>query len=247
MVTKSNPSRWFWALTGANLLICLLLIVFIFLVLTALAHFAAGVAEWPGAVLLGIGLVLSTITGIITRTVPRSSRHSMRYSLNGVALAVYLIVIVGLGTLFLRSTRRLFLLPAGFHGELYVVHGSTKRGAKGIPGFWRLTYQVPPNGVVITDDPMPAGSSMDMYKYVYPDGHQQSLKDAGPGTLPDTPENRLNDKEVVTYNSTFSPSSDVSRCEIEEVSIGTRAFLLGPHPYVTHATDPFNNPHLCRK
>jgi hypothetical protein len=222
---------WFWAITIANAAACALLIALIYLILSVLAAFAAGVEEWPFFVLFGLfaaGIALSVISWPLTRAAPTRSKRWIGYGVNGSALSIYLLFFVGIAIIWLQTTRRLFLVPAGFQGDLYVVHDSNPT-RKQPNGFGRTTYLFPKDGVLETPDPAPTAFS-DEYRYVYPDGHSLKLNDAGPGTLQDTPENRTSTTEVVTYFGRSLQPNGPSDCYVEEISIGTRAFLLSKRP-----------------
>jgi len=228
MSPQASRTRWFWIITAGNVIVCALLVVFIYAVMAALAAFAAGVTETPGFVLLGIGLILTAVSWPITRGAPSKRKRWLGYALNGSALAVYTLVLATVATLWLHTTRRRFLVPAGFQGELILVH-TPNRGELGRKGLLRTTYRFPGSGILITQDPPPAGLFSDRYEYIYPDGHLQKLGDAGPGTLHDTPENRANKTDVVTYFPRGDSPKSPTDCSIEEISVGTRAFLLGRH------------------
>jgi hypothetical protein len=159
------------------------------------------------------------------RSAPSKRNRWLGYALNGNALAVYTLVLATVATIWLFTTRRRFLIPAGFQGELILVH-TPNRGERGRKGLLRTTYRFPISGILFTQDPPPAGLFSDRYEYIYPDGHRQKLGDASPGTLQDNQGSPANKTEVVTYfrrgDSTKSPTD----CAIEEISVGTRAFLL---------------------
>jgi hypothetical protein len=220
-----SGSRWFWVITAANVAVCALLIVFIGAILSVLAAFAAGVTEWPVAALLVAGVVLSAVSWPLTKRVPSRRKRWFGRALNGSACAVYVLVLVTVAGMLLHATRRRFLVPAGFQGELVLVH-APNHGEKGRKGLLRTTYEFPSSGILITPDPAPTGLFSDQYEYIYPNGRLQRLGDAGPGTLQDTPENRANTHEVVTYFGRSS-SGGAHNCSTEEISIGTRALLLG--------------------
>jgi hypothetical protein len=224
MSNETSGIRWFWMVTAANVLVCVLLIVVVYAILTVLAAFAAGVTEWPAEVLLVVGLVLSLISWSLARRLASKRKRWIGYAVNGSALAVYLLLVVAVTGIWFHATRRRFLIPACFQGELILIH-APNHGEKGRKGLLRTTYQFPVNGVLVTSDPAPNFFS-DQYNYIYPDGHLQKLHDAGPGTLPDTTENRANTTEVITYFGRSSPTEGSSHCSTEEISIGTRAFLL---------------------
>jgi hypothetical protein len=237
MAAEQVRNRWFWAITAANVVVCLLLIVFIYFILIALAAFAAGVTTWPLFVLFAMGSVLTAISLLLARSVPTKRKRRLGYVVNGGPLLIYCAVLVIGASIWLHTTRRLFLVPAGFQGNLYVVH-ALDHGQRVRKNYHRTTYLFSNDGVLETKDPAPTAFS-DEYAYVYPDGHLQKLGDAGPGTLPDTPENRANTTEVVTYFGRSLTPSGPNDCAMEEISIGTRSFLLsrrfeGPTPDKTH-------------
>lgn len=224
-MSHSTPRvRWFWTITLANVLVCALLVAVVYAILTVLAAFAAGVTTWPAGVLLSVGLVLSFLSWPVVRRVASKRKRWFGYIVNGSAFAAYVLLIVGVASLWLHATRRRFLIPAGFQGELILIH-APNHGEKGRKGLLRTTYQFPSTGVLITSDPAP-GFFSDQYEYIFPDGHRMKLHDAGPGTLPDTSQNRANTTEVVTYLGRSSPADGSNHCDIEEITIGTRAFLL---------------------
>jgi hypothetical protein len=227
---RYNNGR-FWTITVANGIVCTLLIALLYAIVSVLGAFAAGIESWPFFVLAGlvaIGVVFSVVSLPLTRAAPQRLNRWLGYGVNGGALLVYLTLVVGVAVLWLQTTRRVFMVPAGFQGELYVVHDSRPR-QKERYNFRHRTYLFPNDGVLETPDPAPTAFS-DEYRYLYPDGHTQKLKDAGPGTLQDTPENRSNASEVVTYFGRSSPPIGPNDCWVEEISIGTRAFLLTTRP-----------------
>jgi hypothetical protein len=159
------------------------------------------------------------------RSAPSKRKRWWACALNGSAFTVYTLVLATVVTIWLYTTRRRFLIPAGFQGELILVH-TPNRGERGRKGLLRTTYRFPVSGILITQDPLPAGLFSDRYEYIYPDGHLKKLGDAGPGALQDKPGNPANKTEVLTYfprgDSLKSPN-----CAFEEISVGTRAALLG--------------------
>lgn len=236
-------NKWFWTITVANATTCVLLIALLYALLSVLAV-AAGVKSWPFFVLAGLlalGVVLSVFAYRIARMAPGRLNRWIGYCVNGGALLVYVTLCVGVAWVVSHTARRLFLVPAGFQGELYVVHDSAARQSN---PFWRTTYAFPSDGVLVTPRQMPSSFS-DEYRYVYPDGHMLDVKDAGPGTLQDTPENRSNTTEVVTYFGRTSQLNGPNGCDVEEISIGTRAFLLAKHPIAQPPT--VTHPDICRQ
>ena len=241
-MTPARPSnKWFWIITAANVTVCVLLLLFIYAVLRVLGAFAAGVEMWPLYMLFGVGILLTAASWPLTRSVSAKRTRQFGCALKAGPVLVYSTVLFVSASIWLNTTKSLFLVPAGFQGDLYIVH--TDHNRKQSKRYLRTTYRFSNDGVLATPDPEPTLFS-DKYAYVYPDGHLQWLHDAGPGTLPDTAENRANTTEVVTYFPRTSTPIGPNACSMEEISIGTRAFLLSrrderPTPDKAH-------PGICR-
>ena len=237
---ETSDIRWLRMVTGANVLVCTLLVVVVYAILRVLAAFAAGVTERPAGVLLVVGVVLSFSSWPLSRRLASKRKRWIGYTVNGGTLAVYMLLAVAVTSIWFHATRRCFLVPAGFQGELLLVH-APNHGEKGRRGLFRTTYQFSGSGVLVTSDPAPSLFS-DQYNYIYPDGHLQKLGDAGPGTLPDTQENRRNKTDVVTYFPRGDSPKNPTDCYVEEISIGTRAFLLRRHD---SPLAPVTRPAVC--
>lgn len=212
-----------WILTVLNVIICVLLLLSIYALLVALGGFAAGVNETPTIVLFFVGVVISAASFFLIRRLSSSKARRTAYLLNTGPALVYGVLLFAAAKLWFSVTRRLFLVPAGFQGQLYVVHAAN--GAPRPRPYLRKTYLFATDGTLYTSEP-PPGLFDDEYSYIYPDGHSEAIRDAGPGTLPDTPENRANQHEVLTYMPTTSSSGAPGDCVDEEIMIGTPAFLL---------------------
>ncbi len=238
MASHQYRTKWFWAIVLANGAVCVLLLALLYGILSALSRFAAGIESWALAAsggLLALGVALSIVSPPIAKVAPKRLNRYLGYGVNGGALVIYLVLLAGVAFVWVQTSRRLFLVPAGFQGDLYLVHDSNAMQRNPL---WRTTYSFPSDGVLETPRQNPQMFS-DKYEYIHSDGHTQELKDAGPGTLQDTPENRSNTSEVVTYFGRTAQPNGPNDCYVEEISIGTRAFLLARHhtgapPNVTH-------------
>lgn len=231
-----------WWLTGANLCVVALFVLYIFAVISALAAFAAGVEAWPAYVLLpiGISITILAMSSVLTQSARKLSRASL--AINGVISVFYIVLFLGFGLMRLRSTRRLFLVPAQYRGNLYLVH-SPRVNVEQRWHWKRKVYTFSSTGLLQTDDPEPTFFS-DEYELVFPDGHRVSVPDAGPGTLPNTPENLANDVDVVAYFPRTTSGSGLLQCVADEISIGTRTFLLSLKREPPMPALP--NPDICR-
>ncbi|MGD0567569.1 MAG: hypothetical protein ABSA78_04115 [Candidatus Sulfotelmatobacter sp.] len=117
-------ARWLWIVTLANIAAATLLILVIRAMMFALAAFSPYVPGWPLFVLLPLGLALSTVGLRFSVTVASSIARRIGYVANGCALAVNLVVIIGVAAIFLRSTEEQVILPGGYRGDVYIIRGA---------------------------------------------------------------------------------------------------------------------------
>lgn len=218
----------FWLLTTFNLLVAAGQLYLLYAIISALAAFAAGIVGWVWYVLAGLfllGIVLTIFLLFIGRRVRSTKCRRIGYVLNAAPALMYLLFLAGILMLTIKTTRRRFILSGHYQGNVYVLH-ATHAGNPGMKGFWRTTYHVPADGVLVTSDPTVPDLSSDEYDYLEANGHLSRLKDFDPGTMPDTPENRANDKDYGVYFPRSFGTGDGCILGGEEVYVGTSAYLL---------------------
>lgn len=222
--------RWtaprFWTVTVTNGIVLFGLLPFaIFGMLFAMAAMAPEIESWPiltvtcvGAILTGFGLYFTKET----RT--RSQRWS-GYIIHSGSLAVYILLTLIWVSSWERATRRMFLLPAGFIGDVYILHIPSEQ--KVAAGHWRTNYLVPPDGILVTGDPMPQ-SMNDEYAYQLPGGRTARITDLELSTIPDTPANRRDREHPIVFFPRTGSTTLRSGCTVqfEQVYVGTKADLL---------------------
>jgi hypothetical protein len=231
---------WFSVVSVANLVVSAFMLLLVYALLL-LAGIADGIRAWPYYAILASGFVLSILTWILGQQLPSKTRR-FGLILNGSVSLICLAVIAAGVSWWLHGTRRLFRVPAGFQGDLYLVHDPW-HGAPVSKRFGRTIYTFPSDGVLVVSDHAPS-VSRDEYEYFYPNGNSSMIHDTGPGTLLDTPENRQNTREVITYFRRTLSYGGMEECPVEEITIGTRAFILArkvesPFPLGAH-------PGLCK-
>jgi hypothetical protein len=241
---------FFWTLFGIDVVLTALLLLIIFAILSALGAFAAGIVEWPVFTCLFL-ILCAAISGlVVSRKYPTAGVRRAGFTVHGLALGACLLVVFCIGWMWFHAVRRRFLLPSGFEGEVYLLHVRSG-AAPGQKTWWRTTYHVPADGLAATIDPAPSPgqSYIDEYDYVQPDGHLLELQDVGPGTLPDTPENRNDHSRVYTYFPRYGGDGDTNKCLMgyDEISIGTKAYLLSPHRSTDLESYFAKHPELCAK
>jgi hypothetical protein len=240
----------FWTLLTVDVVLTALLFLVIFAILSALGAFAAGIEVWPLFTCLGLIVCTACAGLIVSRKYPASGLRRVGFAVHGAAFCLCLMVVLSIGWMWFHAVRRRFLLPAGFQGDVYLLH-VRHGGAPGEKTWWRTTYNVPIDGIVATTDPplAPGQSFMDEYDYVEPSGHLQELQDVGPGTLPDTPENRNDRSRAYTYFPRSGGEGIMDKCYMgdDEISIGTKAFLLSSRRQTDIDAYFVQHPELCAK
>jgi len=219
--------RRLWIVTVASVTATTLLVLFIYAILMALGAFAAYVTTWPLLVLLPVSLTLS-ITGLwIARKAPSGKARWICFVLNGCALTIPTSVTLYIGTLFLGATREKYIIPVGYKGDIYVIHG--------IPGgkplekmFWGVTYRIPSDGVLLTQAPTVHNFTRTKYYYELGDGTLRRIEYEWYSTVGDTPGNRANNRDIGMYFPRSGSINDPSGCQFEydEIYVGTMADIL---------------------
>jgi hypothetical protein len=240
---------WFWVLLIAQLLLIAVLLLIVYAIVIALAAMAAGIIAWPLFVAFGLILVVACAGFAVTRKNPSRGLRRFGFATHGTATGLCLVLIAIIGWSWFHALRRRFLVPDGFQGDLYVLHSGN--GTPPEKSWWRTTYRVPGNGILVTTDPPLAGgqSFSDEYDYVEPGGRLRELPDVGPGTLQDTAENRSDRSRVYTYFPRSGSGGTVGGCSYEddEITVGTKAFILSSR----HQTDIdaylAQHPEVCGK
>jgi len=223
-----------WLLVTANVIVALLVILFLFAILSALAAFAAYVTTWPLFALLGCGVLLSLLTiGAMKRVEERRAR-TVGNLLNGSALALYTSLIVAIGWMFFSATTERFILPEGYQGEVYVVHG-VPGGVSEERSFYRTrTYRISNDGVLLIQVPLDTGRTRSEYYYQSKDGRLTKIRNAWFSTIESTPENLANHKDVGMYFPRTASGGDHSGCNgpSDLFEIGTPSYLLSKHTQI---------------
>jgi hypothetical protein len=220
-------SKWLWAVTVANITVAALLLLIISSIMLALAVLAPEISGWPLYVLSPIGLALS-IAGLRFRkgVVSRASRRTASV-LNGCALALDLLIIAGLATMFFGSTKERFLVPDGYKGDIFVVYsaqdGDVLNKSRG-----EVTYRIPADGILRIREPMPIGSTRTEYYYLRQDSSLERIRNFWPTTIHPTPENLANDKDIGVYFPRTGSTTDFAGCSVQyqQFYVGTKAHLL---------------------
>jgi len=222
--------RWsaprFWILTVANGLVLFgLLPLTIFGMMLAMAAMAPEIEAWPILTIACVGAALTSLGIYFTKGAQTLPQRWSGYVVHGGSIAIYILLTVIWVSSWARTTRRMFVLPVGFKGDLYVLHNLS--GQKSTTGHWRTTYLVPPDGILVTGDPMPQ-SMNDEYAYQLPDDRTTRITDLELTTIPDNPANRQDREHPIVFFPRTGSTTVRSGCTVqfEQVYVGTKADLL---------------------
>src|SRR5580692_2177537 len=243
MVCQRN--KLLWILTLINAVTAAFVVIAIWATLS-LIGIAAEVSGWPLFISLPLGAVLSLAAVLVARKVDSRRLRSLGLVINGSTLAFHSIVLGGMAILFIRIPRERFLIPEGYMGDIYVIHGVAE-GEPEVRTSREVTYRIPRDGILLTQAPMNRGFTRSLYYYERGDGALGRVWNEWNSTIQRTPENIGNNRDVgIFFPRTGSGWYGSKRCSIEydEFSIGTTAYLLSQHAE-TDLT-PYLKEHLVR-
>ena len=244
-----TQSKRLWCVTVANIVVAGLSLAFVYLTMLALAVLAPQISTWPLSILLFLGIALS-ITGLkfAKAVVSRASRRAASF-INGCALAFNLLLILGIATIFFRSTKERFLIPNGYKGDIYVLY-STRDGESLSKTRREVTYRIRQDGILLTRDPIPRGSTRTEYYYERTDGSLERIRNFWPTTVHPTPENLANDKDVGVFfprNGEFTDYSTKCSVQFDQFYVGTKAHLLSKYKEIDLGRYVRDHPGSCVK
>jgi hypothetical protein len=221
-----TAAKKFWIVTVANLVLAGLLALVLYAMMLALAVIAPEISSWPLFVVVLAGLVLSVVALKFTRRVASRGWRISGYVLHSGILAINAAICLGVAALYFGSTTEKFLIPEGYKGDVYVIYNASD-GAHEQRTRRQVTYVIPSDGVLRTRGPMIRNFTKSKYFYQRPDGTLEEIRNFWPVTIPETPENLSNDKDIgVFFPRTGTETSDDCAIEYDQFYVGTKAFLL---------------------
>ena len=110
--------------------------------------------------------------------------------------------------------RTVHLIPAGYVGEVYILHNI----ADGVPVKREgstFVYEIPADGVLRSQSPVGNGYLFrDSYFFVNSRGERTPVPDVEYSTIPDTPENRADNTLVIYYPRTGTFHDNEKNCAV---------------------------------
>ncbi|HEX8814115.1 MAG TPA: hypothetical protein VF753_01315 [Terriglobales bacterium] len=222
-----TAAKKFWIATVANVLAAGLLGLVLYAMMLALAVIAPEISSWPLFTVVLTGLVLSIVALRFTRPLASRGWRISGYLLHGGILTINAAILLGSATLYVGSTAEKFLIPEGYKGDVYVIYNASD----GVPEKrtrWQVTYAIPADGVLRTRGSMIRNFTKPEYFYQRPDGTLEKIRNFWPVTIPETPENLANDKDVGVFFPRTGAGNYSDNCAIayDQFYVGTKAFLL---------------------
>jgi uncharacterized protein DUF6843 len=243
-----TPSSKLWLATLANVTAAALLLVSIYAILGALAAFASAVSSWPIPVFLGSGLVASVVALRLRKNATSAAQRAAALTLNLSALGFDLLVVVGLALMVVTTTKKRFLIPDGYKGDVVILH--SVRDAEPLNKNWRgITYRIPTDGFLRTSDPVMKGLTTETYYYERKDGSLQRIPTFQSGAIHQAPENPANDHNVQVLHRGSGSFTDFTGCsvELEEFFVGTEAYLMSGYRQADLSRYLHDHPGTCLK
>lgn len=240
-------AKWLWIVTLANVAVASFLVLVVYAMMLALAALSPYVSGWPLVALLPIGLGLSVVGLKLSVRVVSSVTRRIVYLVNGCALAVNVAVIAGIAALLVGSTQERVIIPDGYQGDVYVIHGA----ADGQPSKtrWGVTYRIPPDGILRTREPLLSSLTRKKYYYERQDGSLERIRNSWPTTIHRTPGNLANDKDIGVFfprTGTFTDSAGC-RVQFDLFYVGTTSHLLSKYPRNDIGRYVHDHPAVCSK
>ena len=223
-------SKWLWPLTIASAVVSSFLILVLYGMMLALAVIAPEISGWPLFILLPISLALSVMGLRSAKTAGSRVLRSVASIVNSCALALDSLIILSLAGMFLSSTNEAFLIPYGYKGDIYILYG-TRDGENLNKTRWRVTFRIPSDGILRTQEPEIPRWTRTKYYYEKYDGSVEQIRNFWPTTIPRSAENLTNDKDVGVFfprTGKFTTSNGCS-VQFEQFYVGTKAYLLSEY------------------
>lgn len=228
----SARNKWLWTVSIVNLALAGLAVLVVLGMLAGIAVIAPYIYTWPLVVVLTLGVAFSVIGILVAKKI--ESRVPRRFGLlvNGSTLVLHSVFavafIASVTFLLVKSRRERFLIPSGYMGDVFVIYdvgdGEPLTQSRG-----DTTYRIPPGGILRIQGPMFRGPTRTTYYYEHGDGTVEKIANLWLSTIPRTPENLADEKDVgVYFPRTGAVQRSPTTCSVnfEEFYVGTKAHLL---------------------
>jgi hypothetical protein len=214
-------------ITLANVAVAILVILVLYGTTLALAVIAPEISTWQLLTLLAIGVPMSVIGLRLTTNLGSHNWRRRGLIINGSAIALYAAIVIGIGALLIGTTKRHFIIPEGYKGDVYIVYSAVD-GKPATTHEADITFRIPTDGVLYTAAPTIGGWTRDEYYYERGDGTQRRIGNLWNTTVQRTPENMTNDKDIGIFFPRSGTIADSTGCAVkyEEFYVGTKAYLL---------------------
>lgn len=151
---------------------------------------------------------------------------SSAYWLRGHPLCVGTVLFCTVMACGMLSAPEEHLIPAGYQGDIFIV-SEIPDGAPPQRHDGAIVFEIPPTGILVTQDTPSQDWHKSKYFYVDALGNRQRLRELG-SSLEDTPANRSDHEPFVWFRRSVKTSGAEFPCpvEFERYYVGTRAHLF---------------------
>src|SRR5437773_6013676 len=102
---------WLRIITFANVVVAALVILVLYGTMLALSVLAPEISSWQLLTLLAIGVPISVVGLRLTTNLDSRRWRWLGLTVNGAAIALYAVIIIGIGVLLISTTNRRFIVP----------------------------------------------------------------------------------------------------------------------------------------
>jgi len=193
----------------------------------ALSVLAPEISTWQLLALLALGVPMSVVGLRLATKVGSHGWRRCGLIINGSAIVLYAAILIGIGFLLIGTTRRRFIIPEGYKGDVYIVYSDVDHKPETTRKVG-VTFRIPGDGILYVTVPMVDGWTKDEYYCERGDGTQQRIANLWNTTVQRTPENLANDKDIGIFFPRSGTIADSTGCraKYEAFYVGTKAYLL---------------------
>ena len=197
-----------------------------------LGLFASPATMVPFVLIPSVVLALSIGGLIVTGRQVRPFAKWIGYPLHamGFCLSISLLGYLGLLSAGIGSGEETYLIPDGYQGVVYVIYPATYAGSPRVSPK-KAEYVIPPDGVFLSRSSAVKdwnGWTKTRYYYVSRNGQRTEITELWDSTIPETPENLSNTRDVGVFFPRTGFIGDSKGCQIRfaQFYVGTKAKLL---------------------
>jgi hypothetical protein len=230
-----------WVLLALELAV----LVVLFGMLT-LAGISAGFVWWPMPATLAIGIVFAIGCVYLARKKKAVERYTL-WTLAIVPVAYFLFFIAKDSWQMQHALKETWVIPATYHGPIYVIRGVSK-GVVATQPDGDLLFVLGDDGIAFVKEPHDYVWTKSTYLYRLADGKTVTIPEGPPGSIEDTPTNRADTIRRIYFPGTGG-ASDAAGCsyEMDQAYVESPAEALTAKSFSEDIVEELkhNHPGMC--